>query len=117
MTVRRFQSVYDTAVLHKGSVAAVESSLPQVLAPSQLRTFSNSEYLSAMSRRIFRAGLKHAMVDAKWPAFHKAFHDFDPLCVAMMSDEDCVLIPPANIKAVRTCLSVLKKLQQINAFA
>jgi 3-methyladenine DNA glycosylase Tag len=48
----------------------------------------NSSYLSEMSRRVFRAGLKHSMVDAKWPAFEKAFHHFNLDRVAMMSDEE-----------------------------
>jgi 3-methyladenine DNA glycosylase Tag len=40
-----------------------------------------------MALRIFRAGLKHEMVDAKWPAFEAAFHGFDPRRVRAMSDE------------------------------
>lgn len=86
--MREFKSVYDTAVLHKGSVDAVEGSLPEGRSESELRALSNSFYLSEMSRRIFRAGLKHAMVDAKWRAFEVAFMGFDPYQVAMMSDED-----------------------------
>jgi 3-methyladenine DNA glycosylase Tag len=41
-----------------------------------------------MSLRIFRAGLKHAMVDARWPAFEAAFEGFEPRRVQMLSDED-----------------------------
>jgi 3-methyladenine DNA glycosylase Tag len=41
-----------------------------------------------MSLRIFRAGLKHEMVDAKWPAFEQAFRGFDPKRVRAMSDEE-----------------------------
>ncbi len=40
-----------------------------------------------MSRRIFRAGLKHSLVDAKWPAFEEVFHGFEPRRVRAMSDE------------------------------
>jgi len=86
--VRSFKSIYDTAVLHKGSASAVADNLPAGRSPSELRELSNSYYLSELSRRIFRAGLKHAMVDAKWPAFEVAFMEFDPYQVAMMSDED-----------------------------
>ena len=86
--MRSFKSIYDTAVLHKGSVAAVESSLPSVLSPEQLRQISDDRYLSEISRRIFRAGLRHAMVDAKWPAFERVFRGFKPLAVALMSDEE-----------------------------
>ena len=61
--------------------------LPQVKSPAQLRKVSDDRYFSLMALRIFRAGLKHEMVDAKWPAFEKAFHGFDPRRVRAMSDE------------------------------
>jgi len=86
--MRSFKSIYQTAVLHKGSVAAVETQLPQPLSEQQLREITNDRYLSELSRRIFRAGLRHAMVDAKWPAFEEVFKGFQPLAVAMMSDEE-----------------------------
>lgn len=85
--MRSFQSIYDTAVLHKGGNAAVAASLPQLRSANQLRKLPDDRYLSEMSRRIFRAGLKHSMVDAKWPAFEEVFFGFDPARVAMMSDE------------------------------
>jgi 3-methyladenine DNA glycosylase Tag len=40
-----------------------------------------------MSLRIFRAGLKHSLVDAKWPAFEEVFQAFEPRRVRAMSDE------------------------------
>jgi 3-methyladenine DNA glycosylase Tag len=40
-----------------------------------------------MSLRIFRAGLKHELVDAKWPAFEEVFQRFEPRRVRAMSDE------------------------------
>lgn len=86
--MRSFQSIYDTAALHKGGSAAVEASLPAVCSAEQLLSLSDDRYLSDMSRRIFRAGLKHSMVDAKWPAFEEVFFGFDPYRVAMMSDEE-----------------------------
>jgi 3-methyladenine DNA glycosylase Tag len=54
---------------------------------AQLRKISDDRYLSLMALRIFRAGLKHDMVDKKWPAFEAAFHKFDPRRVRAMSDE------------------------------
>ena len=41
-----------------------------------------------MSLRIFRAGLRHSVVDDKWPAFEEAFHGFEPRRVRAMSDEE-----------------------------
>lgn len=85
--LRPFQSFYDTAVLHRGGVEAVESQLPAVASNAELIATNDAQYLSQISRRIFRAGLRHAMVDAKWPAFEEVFAGFKPRAVAMMSDE------------------------------
>ena len=41
-----------------------------------------------MSLRIFRAGLKHELVDAKWPGFEEVWHGFDPSRCAALYDED-----------------------------
>ncbi len=87
----KFSELYASAVLHKGGEAQVEGNLPQETAAQALIAQPDSEYLSQMSRRIFRAGLRHAMVDAKWPAFEQAFFGFDTMDVAMMSDEDLEL--------------------------
>lgn len=61
--------------------------LPDVKPPAALRKVGDDRYLSLMSLRIFRAGLKHEMVDAKWPEFERAFHGFEPRRVRAMSDE------------------------------
>jgi 3-methyladenine DNA glycosylase Tag len=68
--------------------AALAARLPKVKSPAQLKKEGDDRYLSLMSLRIFRAGLKHDMVDAKWPAFEKAFRNFDPKRVRAMSDEE-----------------------------
>jgi len=68
--------------------AALAARLPKVKSPAQLKQEGDDRYLSLMSLRIFRAGLKHEMVDAKWPAFETAFHGFDPRRVRAMSDEE-----------------------------
>src|SRR6266508_3053144 len=61
--------------------------LPQRKSPEELRALADDRYLSLMSLRIFRAGLKHSLVDAKWPAFERVFHSFDPRRVRAMNDE------------------------------
>lgn len=82
-----FERLYETAVLHKGGEKHVQVLLPHVKSKPSLIATDDAEYLSIMSRRVFRAGLKHALVDKKWPAFHKAFKDFNPLYCSMLSDE------------------------------
>ncbi len=62
--------------------------MPRPKTPAELRALGDDRYLSLMSRRIFRAGLKHAMVDARWPAFEEAFQGFEPRRLRMLSDED-----------------------------
>lgn len=69
------------------SAGQLEEQLPQPASDAQLRVFGDDRYLSMMCRRIFRAGLKHSMVDARWPQFEAAFHGFNPSAIASMSDE------------------------------
>ncbi|MBI4006532.1 MAG: DNA-3-methyladenine glycosylase I [Gammaproteobacteria bacterium] len=83
-----FQMIYEEALLRTGGETILKSKLPVPKSRDELRNLSDHYYLSVMSRRIFRAGLKHSMVDAKWPAFEKVFHGFDIDRVRMMSDEE-----------------------------
>jgi 3-methyladenine DNA glycosylase Tag len=83
--MKSFEWIYQHALEQKGEV--VESLLPQCFTSEELAKQSDADLFSAMSLRIFRAGLKHSVVDAKWPAFEKAFFGFDPHKVALMSDE------------------------------
>ena len=41
---------------------------------AELRAVPDDRYFSLMSLRIFRAGLKHELVDAKWPVFEEVWH-------------------------------------------
>jgi len=83
----------DYAWLHEyclnrfGSTQALEAKLPQPKAADELRQLSDDRYLSLIVLRVFRAGLKHSLVDAKWPAFEEVFFGFDPEKVALMSAE------------------------------
>jgi 3-methyladenine DNA glycosylase Tag len=70
-----------------GSAAELEARLPQPLSAEELRAISDDRYLSVLSLRIFRAGLKHSLVDAKWPAFEEVFFGFDPEKVVLMGGE------------------------------
>ena len=74
------------------SRGALEARLPVPKTPAELRALGDDRYLSLMCLRIFRAGLKHAMVDAKWPAFEEAFQGFEPRRTRMLSDEDLDLL-------------------------
>lgn len=70
-----------------GSRAELEAHLPVPRSAAALRQISDDRYLSTLALRVFRAGLKHSLVDAKWPAFEEVFFSFDPEKVVLMSAE------------------------------
>ncbi len=65
----------------------IEALLPVPLSTAELMAVSDDRLFSDLARRVFRAGLKHSLVDSKWPAFEQAFFGFVPEKVALMSDE------------------------------
>lgn len=85
--MRSFADIYETAVQLRGGVSQLESMLPKPLSEANLQELPDQYFLSNLSRRVFRAGLKHDMVDKKWPMFESVFKGFDPLYCAMLSDE------------------------------
>jgi 3-methyladenine DNA glycosylase Tag len=86
MPVTPFATILDTARQRHGA-ATLEARLPQPKTATELAATADDRYLSQMSLRIFRAGLKHSVVDAKWPAFEEVFAGFDPRRVRAMPDE------------------------------
>ncbi|TDB02970.1 DNA-3-methyladenine glycosylase I [Halomonas marinisediminis] len=66
---------------------AMEAFLPRPLTPDQLKQLGDDRYLSAMSLRVFRAGMTHSVVDARWPAFEEAFWGFDPEKMVLLTPE------------------------------
>lgn len=84
--MKSFQWIYEHVCAHRAG-EDVEALLPQPQAPGQLAQVPDDRLLSDLARRVFRAGLKHSLVDSKWPAFEEAFFGFDPYKVALMSDE------------------------------
>lgn len=85
--MRDYPWLYEYCLKRFGSVEALEARLPQPKTPAELAAVSDDRYLSLISLRIFRAGLKHSLVDAKWPAFEEVFFGFDPEKVVLMGGE------------------------------
>lgn len=85
--MRDYQWLYEYCLNRFGSVEALESRLPQPKSPAELAAVGDDRYLSLLSLRVFRAGLKHSLVDAKWPAFEEVFFGFDPEKVVLMGGE------------------------------
>lgn len=81
-----FKTIRKRALERVGE-AELERRLPHPKSAAELRAVPDDRYLSLMSLRVFRAGLKHSLVDAKWPSFEEAFFGFAPKRVAAMSDE------------------------------
>ncbi|WP_298015866.1 DNA-3-methyladenine glycosylase I [uncultured Castellaniella sp.] len=83
-----YQWLYDTVRKRFESDDALEAFLPRALASEALADMGDDRYLSAMTRRVFQAGMQHSVVDAKWPAFEEAFSGFAPEAMALLSEAD-----------------------------
>ena len=85
--MKAFALVLERAHARAGGPPAVEGLLPVAKSAEELRALGDDRYLSQISLRIFRAGLRHAMVDDRWPAFEEVFKRFQPRQVVALSDE------------------------------
>ena len=81
-----FAPILEAAQARHG-VAVLTARLAQPRSPAELEALGDDRYLSQMSLRIFRAGLRHSVVDGKWPAFEEVFGGFEPRRVRAMPDE------------------------------
>ncbi|HNU11338.1 MAG TPA: DNA-3-methyladenine glycosylase I [Rubrivivax sp.] len=82
-----YRWLHDTVRKRFESDAAMEAFLPHPLSAAELRAKGDDRYLSAMTQRVFQAGMQHSMVDAKWPAFEEALQGFEPKAMAALSPE------------------------------
>ncbi|AYC33703.1 DNA-3-methyladenine glycosylase I [Pseudomonas cavernae] len=85
--MRDYRWLHEYCLNRFGSAAALEARLPVPKSADELRQLSDDRYLSMIALRVFRAGLKHSLVDAKWPAFEEVFFGFDPHKVVLMGAE------------------------------
>jgi len=69
-----------------GPDVSLESRLPGVLPASKLASRPDGYFLSAMSRRIFQAGMKHSVINDRWPFFEEWFWGFDPEKLVLLSE-------------------------------
>ena len=83
-----FAEILAQAEARAGGAEALAGRMPDVSPPEALRRITDDRYLSLMSRRVFRAGIRHAVVDDRWPAFEEVFRGFEPGAVRAMSDEE-----------------------------
>jgi|SRR5690554_2675952 len=85
--MRDVQWMLEYGINRFGSLSALEARLPEPATAAELAAVSDDRYLSLMALRVFRAGLRHSVVDAKWPTFETVFWGFDPDKVVLMSAE------------------------------
>lgn len=82
-----FDKIIEKAARRHGGADALEATLPKPKSTAALKKVADDRYLSTMMLRVFQAGLKHSMVEAKWPAFEESFLGFEPKRVRALSDE------------------------------
>lgn len=83
-----YRWLYDTVRKRFDSDEAMEAFLPKALTAEELKRKGDDRYLSAMSQRVFQAGMQHSMVDAKWPVFEEVFEGFAPEAMASLGAEE-----------------------------
>jgi DNA-3-methyladenine glycosylase I len=83
----KFDWLYEQARARFASDAALESFLPTAKNPAGLKKQGDDRYLSLMTRRVFRAGMTHKVVDGRWRAFEEILWGFDPEKMVLLSAE------------------------------
>lgn len=86
--MRRFADIYARAAARKGGDAALEALIPATRTRAELARIADDRWLSELVRCVFQAGFVWRVVEAKWPAFERAFSSFDPYAVAFLSEDD-----------------------------
>ncbi|MCG9698103.1 DNA-3-methyladenine glycosylase I [Shewanella sp. Isolate11] len=82
-----FKQIYQRACERKGGEAALALLMPQISSKASIKHYTDAELLSEISRKVFQCGFVWRVVDHKWPAYEKAFFDFEPQKVLMLSPE------------------------------
>ncbi|WP_444996619.1 DNA-3-methyladenine glycosylase I [Aliikangiella sp. IMCC44359] len=82
-----FKQIYARAAERKGGKKVLEGMLPQVSDKQTLINMPDSDYLSAMAKKIFQSGFVWRVVENKWPGFEQVLWGFEPQKLALASDE------------------------------
>lgn len=85
--IETFASIYERAAERKGGPAGLELLMPASLEEDEVGQYKDAQLLSEMSKKVFQSGFVWRIVEAKWPAYEKAFFDFEPFKVLMLSPE------------------------------
>jgi len=82
-----FDDIYSIACQRKGGEQALASLLVLPQSQKQLLPLSDSDYLSAFSKKIFQSGFFWRVVESKWENFEELFWDFDIDKLLLMPDD------------------------------
>lgn len=82
----KFETLWQQALQHHNNEDAIRARFPSIKPAAALASLPDSHYLSLISLRVFRAGMKHSLVDSKWPAFEEAFWGFEPRACQLIDD-------------------------------
>ena len=85
--MQKFASIYECALERKGGQQALDELMPISSTNNQLIAFEDSEYLAAMTKKIFQSGFVWKVVENKWDGFEEVFWGFDPDKLVYASDE------------------------------
>lgn len=100
-----FARIYDHAIAHKGSEAAVQALLPPVATTGELEALGDDRYLSMVTRCVFKAGFVWRVIENKWPGFEAAFDGFVPLYWQQ--------VPPEVLERLAQDERIVRNLQKI----
>ncbi len=84
----QFSDIYAAAVKQKGGEVALKDLLGKPAKKAALKQLDDAMVLAEMTGCVFRSGFVWKIIEAKWPGFETAFHDFDVTRCAMLSDEE-----------------------------
>jgi 3-methyladenine DNA glycosylase Tag len=82
-----FKTIRARAEKRKGGAEALARLLPPKPDPKALSKLRDDRALAEMTKRIFSAGFAWSVIESKWPGFEEAFLGFEPLRLAVESDE------------------------------
>lgn len=85
--MRSFAEILKIAAGRKGGADRVLEAIPVPKDAAALAALPDSQWLAAMARGIFQAGISWKVVDAKWPGITEAFLGFEPGPVSMLEGE------------------------------
>ena len=115
-----FSSIYQRAAERKGGKKPLESLLPKKVTQKKLITTSDSDYLAAMTKKIFQSGFIWRVVENKWDGFEEVFWGFEPSKLELASDEQIermaqdkrIIRNYVKVKAVRENAYFVKELSK-----